>query len=54
MEELNFADYVATCHTKKCINEDIPITIASDANSPLIVCGPCGQYISDIVSAVAK
>jgi len=36
----------ATCHTTGCGNEHIPIPIAEVPGT--VVCGPCGQPITDL------
>jgi hypothetical protein len=38
------------CHVDGCENEDIVINIPSQDKSPVVVCGPCGTLITDIVS----
>lgn len=49
MDEVNFDDpkCVATCHAEGCGNADIPITVPAVAD--LVICGPCGTPIYDIV-----
>jgi hypothetical protein len=48
-----------TCHTDGCPNADIPITIDLTHTDPdtgafetvgSVICGPCGQPITDIVT----
>ena len=40
-------EHTVTCHTEKCENEDIEITVVDPGT--VILCGPCGQQITDIV-----
>jgi hypothetical protein len=40
-------NYSLTCKTENCINKDIPIEFATDAEQ--FVCGPCGQSIASVV-----
>jgi len=42
------AEYIVTCATAGCQNENIPISIKADATSPNVQCGPCGQPITNI------
>ena len=45
-----------TCHTDGCENEGVPIEVDRSIDvgdgevveSPTVVCGPCGQQITDI------
>ena len=48
MENLEFAQFNVTCHTSNCENVDIVINVTALAESPNIICGPCGQQIADI------
>lgn len=36
----------ATCHTPTCENQGVPILVPEDAET--VVCGPCGQPITDL------
>jgi hypothetical protein len=38
------------CRVEGCENENIVINISSEDKSPVVVCGPCGTLITDIVS----
>jgi hypothetical protein len=40
-------NYSLTCKTENCINKDIPIELATDAEQ--FVCGPCMQPIASVV-----
>jgi len=42
------ADYVATCLTGGCFNEGEAIDVQATAEDPFVVCGPCGQRITDV------
>jgi len=35
-----------TCHTRGCENENITIVLSRP--SPVVICGPCGQQVTDI------
>jgi hypothetical protein len=38
----------ATCHTPACENAETPIPIPADPGD--VVCGPCGQPITDLTA----
>jgi hypothetical protein len=40
-------NYSLTCKTENCVNKDIPIQFATEAEQ--FVCGPCGQSIASVV-----
>ena len=40
-------NYSLTCNTQTCINKDIAIELATEADD--FVCGPCGQPIASVV-----
>lgn len=40
-------EHTVTCRTEGCENENIGIVVESP--SQVILCGPCGQQITDIV-----
>jgi len=42
------AKYEVTCRTFGCGNENINILVDADVNTPSVVCGPCGQPITNI------
>lgn len=44
------AEFNVTCHTTGCENSEIVILINAVADSPYIICGPCGNQITDIVN----
>jgi hypothetical protein len=39
-----------TCNTAKCENESLTIRIESEDSKPVVMCGACGNYITDIVA----
>lgn len=39
--------YWVTCHADGCINGEIPILFEDPADT--VICGPCGQEITDKV-----
>jgi len=45
---------LSTCHTGGCENENIPIASTTTDRDIIIICGPCMQYIDDIVEATDK
>lgn len=38
-----------TCHTVDCGNAGITITVPTSGPAGLVICGPCGQQITDMV-----
>ena len=42
-------EFIATCHTEGCGNENDPFSVTADLDNPFIVCGPCNQQITDII-----
>ena len=44
--------YIVTCHTTGCENENIAIQFVDPADT--VICGPCGQEITDIVEVVPE
>lgn len=51
MDDLVFpdkADFDVTCHTEGCENAEIVIRVSAVADSPHVVCGPCGIQIEDV------
>lgn len=36
------------CRTADCINDGVVIQIMSDDDVPIVLCGPCGNEITDI------
>lgn len=47
-EEIEFSDYVVTCHTDDCINNNLAIPIPAPTINPFFVCGGCTNQITDI------
>ena len=45
------AEYDVTCATDGCVNTGIVIRVIATATDPMIICGPCGQQITDITPA---
>jgi hypothetical protein len=45
-----FVTATVTCHTENCENCDIAIEVQM-VEGGAVVCGPCGQIITDIVTA---
>jgi hypothetical protein len=43
------AFYNVTCHTENCENANITILVEAMKVDPVIVCGPCGVQITDVV-----
>jgi ribosomal protein S27E len=41
--------YLVTCHTSECENENIAIKFPDPADT--VICGPCGNEITDKVKA---
>lgn len=50
MDEEIRVPYLVTCRTEICDNSDLPIEMLA-SESPLFVCGPCGQIVVDVVAA---
>jgi hypothetical protein len=46
----NMAEFDVTCHSAGCENSDITIRVSAVADSPYVVCGPCGVQIEDVIS----
>jgi hypothetical protein len=46
-DETPMHDVTVTCHTEGCGNADHPIPV-SMAEGALVVCGACGQEITDV------
>jgi len=44
-DEPDLVEATVTCHTRGCLNENIPIAILLTGT---VICGPCGQVITDI------
>jgi hypothetical protein len=49
MDDLVLAEFDVTCHSAGCENSDIVIRINAIADSPHIICGPCGIQIEDVI-----
>ena len=43
------AEFDVTCHSAGCENSDITIRVSAVADSPYVVCGPCGIQIEDVI-----
>ena len=46
---MDYINYIATCRTKGCENENIGIEVPAAAVDPTVYCGPCGNQITDLV-----
>ena len=44
--------FICTCHTENCENNGIGIEILDP--SPVVMCGPCGQEITDKVEVIPE
>jgi hypothetical protein len=44
--------YIVTCHTENCLNNGIAIEILDP--EPTVICGPCGQEITDKVEVTEE
>lgn len=51
IEIIEFAEFIAICHTENCENCDIPINVIAVKNDPYVVCGVCEQQITDLTPA---
>jgi len=47
-QEQPLSTYRVTCRTPDCHNEGATITVPGDPIEPYVVCGPCGQQITDV------
>lgn len=47
-DEVEIAPYRVTCHTEECPNRDVAIDVGGSLEDPYVICGPCGQLITDI------
>lgn len=46
--EIELTERVATCHTEDCGNADIAISVMLVDENTTVICGVCGQSITDI------
>jgi hypothetical protein len=44
--------YLVTCQVQGCINFNIEINVPVDTNYPHVICGPCGNEITNMVPIV--
>jgi soluble P-type ATPase len=44
------ANYFVKCLTEECENKDIKIEVIADLNNPYVICGACGNQITDITA----
>jgi hypothetical protein len=49
MDDVTFAEFYVTCHSAECENAEITIRVSAVADTPNVVCGPCGIQIEDVV-----
>lgn len=45
-------DATVTCRTGGCINQDVPLDVPIAEENPHVICGPCGNQITDIIPVV--
>lgn len=50
MEADDLVQALVTCRTAGCENADHPITVLIDPDSPIVICGPCSQLITDVTT----
>lgn len=43
------AQFNVACHVTGCENVDILLRVTASASAPLVICGPCGTAITDVV-----
>ena len=43
------AEFNVACHTNDCENKDITVLVNSVKDNPIIICGPCGIQIEDVI-----
>ena len=48
-EENFFNTFKVVCHVDGCFNQDVEIEISNPDETPLVMCGPCANVITDIV-----
>lgn len=46
-----FKQYLVTCSSSGCENENIQIEIQAEDDTPIVICGPCSNQITDIISS---
>ena len=46
----DMSDFDVTCHTSGCENSEITIRVNAVADTPNVICGPCGIQIEDVIS----
>jgi hypothetical protein len=51
MDEMEFQEYMVTCHTQSCSNGNTPILVMAPVIAPTVVCGVCTVEITDVVVA---
>jgi hypothetical protein len=44
------ANYNVKCVTDSCENKDVKIEVASTVENPYVICGACGNQITDITA----
>ena len=49
MDDIVWVDLSLVCHTAGCENDGVVIPLAVPRDVGSIVCGPCGQSITDSV-----
>ena len=46
---MDYINYIATCRTESCANQNIGIEVPAAAVNPNVICGPCDTQITDLV-----
>jgi transcription elongation factor Elf1 len=46
--EFIFSDYLVSCETGDCENQNVEILVKALADSPNVICGVCGLAITNI------
>lgn len=49
MDNEQIFSFDVTCHNDECQSAEIVITIETPEEEPIVICGPCGVEITDIV-----
>jgi hypothetical protein len=48
---LPIAEYGVTCRTPGCENQGVTLRVMATVGAEHVVCGPCGNHITDCVEA---
>ena len=49
MDEMDFQEYMVTCHTQGCGDGNISIPVMALTTAPTVICGVCNVEIVDVV-----